>query len=60
MPQYELNLRDYWRIIKKKKIIVIATVIMLGGFSMIFAIMNKPTPLYQASSSLKIERQTDL
>jgi len=60
MPQYELNLRDYWRIIKKKKIIVIVTVIMLGGFSMIFAIMNKPTPLYQATSSLKIERQTNL
>ncbi|MFA4839370.1 MAG: polysaccharide biosynthesis tyrosine autokinase [Candidatus Neomarinimicrobiota bacterium] len=60
MPQYELNLRDYWRIIKKKKIIVIVTIIMLGGFSMIFAIMNKPTPLYQASSSLKIERQTNL
>lgn len=60
MASYELNLRDYWRIIKKKKIIVIVTVIMLGSFSFIFALMNKPTPMYQATASLKIEKSTDL
>jgi len=60
MPHYELNLRDYWRIIKKKKIIVIVTLIMLSGFSLIFAIMNRPTPLYRATASLKIERNTNL
>ena len=47
MQHYELNLRDYWRIIKKKKIIVIITVVMLSSFSLFFAILNKPTPLYQ-------------
>jgi len=60
MASYELNLRDYWRIIKKKKIIVIVTVIMLGSFSFFFALMNKPTPMYQATASLKIEKSTDL
>jgi len=60
MAQYELNLRDYWRIIKKKRLIVIVTVIMLGGFSFFFAMMNKPTPLYQATTTLKIEKSTDL
>ncbi len=60
MASYELNLRDYWRIIKKKKIIVIVTVVMLGGFSFFFAMMNKPTPMYQATASLKIDKSTDL
>ena len=60
MPHYELNLRDYWRIIKKKKIIVIVTVIMLSGFSMMFAIINRPDPLYRVTSSLKIEKSTNL
>jgi succinoglycan biosynthesis transport protein ExoP len=60
MAQYELNLRDYWRIIKKKKVIVIVTVVMLSGFSFFFALMNKPEPLYRAISSLRIEKSTDL
>jgi len=60
MAYYELNLRDYWRIIRKKKVIVIVTLIMLSGFSLIFAIMNRPTPLYRATASLKIERNTSL
>ena len=33
MAQYELNLRDYWRIMRKKKSIVIFTTLMLGFFS---------------------------
>jgi succinoglycan biosynthesis transport protein ExoP len=60
MAQYELNLRDYWRIIRKKKVIVIVTVIMLSGFSFFFAMMNKPEPLYRAISSLRVEKSTDL
>jgi len=60
MAQYELNLRDYWRIIKKKRLIVIVSVIMLGGFSFFFAMMNKPAPLYQATTTLKVEKSTDL
>ena len=60
MPQYELNLRDYWRIVKKKKVIVIVTVIMLGAFSFFFAMMNKPDPLYRATTSLKIEKSSSL
>ncbi|HCL00350.1 MAG TPA: hypothetical protein DHW42_09655, partial [Candidatus Marinimicrobia bacterium] len=60
MAQYELNLRDYWRIIKKKRLIVIVSVIMLGGFSFFFAMTNKPAPLYQATTTLKIEKSTDL
>ncbi|HRS90569.1 MAG TPA: polysaccharide biosynthesis tyrosine autokinase [Candidatus Marinimicrobia bacterium] len=60
MAHYELNLRDYWRIIKKRKIIIIVTLVLLTCFSLIFAIMNRPTPLYRAIASLKIEKSTNL
>ncbi|NLA22677.1 MAG: hypothetical protein GX870_06520, partial [Candidatus Marinimicrobia bacterium] len=60
MAHYELNLRDYWRIIKKRKIIIIVTLVLLTCFSLIFAIMNRPTPLYRATASLKIEKSTNL
>jgi capsular exopolysaccharide synthesis family protein len=56
MAQYDINLRDYWRVIKKRKFIIAFTVIAMGLFSLSFAIMGKPIPLYRASSSVKIEK----
>lgn len=55
MAQYELNLRDYWRIVRKRKNIVIFTTLMLGVFSFFFASMQKPIPLFTATASVKIE-----
>ncbi|OPX41384.1 MAG: hypothetical protein B1H13_02390 [Desulfobacteraceae bacterium 4484_190.3] len=56
MAQYDINLRDYWRVIKKRKFIIVFTVLAMGLFSLIFAIMGKPVPLYRASASVKIEK----
>ncbi len=56
MAQYELNLRDYWRIIRKKKSIVIFTTLMLGFFSFFFASFQKPTPIYEATARVKVEQ----
>ncbi len=56
--QYDLNLRDYTRIIKKRKIIIIFSAIVLGIFSLIFSLVKQPTPLYKATASVRIERQT--
>ena len=55
MAQYDLNLRDYTRILKKRKFIVIFSTAMLGFFSLFFATIIKPIPLYSASSSVKID-----
>ena len=60
MTQYELNFNDYWRIIKKKKWLILFTAFMLTFFSMLFTILNKPTPVYQAKSSIRIEKNTSL
>jgi len=60
MAQYDVDLRDYWRIIKKRKAIIILMVIMVGIFSYGFAKLKEPTPLYSASAAIKIERATNL
>ncbi|MFC1825549.1 GumC family protein, partial [Thermodesulfobacteriota bacterium] len=58
MAQYDINLREYWRILKKRKIIVIFTAIVLGTFSTAFAVFKAPTPLYSSTCSIKFEKDT--
>ena len=58
MAQYDINLREYWRILKKKKLIVILTAIILGFFSTAFAVFSAPTPLYTSVCSIKFEKET--
>ncbi len=58
MAQYDINLREYWRIIKKRKFTIIFTAIILGVFSTIFTVLRAPTPLYTSSCSIKFEKQT--
>ena len=60
MAQYDINLREYWRILKKRKFIVITTAVILGLFSTIFAIFQAPTPLYTSVCSIKFEKETTL
>jgi len=58
MAKYDLNLRDYWRTIRKRKFIIIFTVASMGFFSLFWSIIGKPTPIYKTSASIKIERTT--
>ena len=56
MGQYDINLRDYWRIIRRRKLIIIFTTIVLSFFSYVFAKLNEPPPIYSASSAIRIDR----
>jgi uncharacterized protein involved in exopolysaccharide biosynthesis len=47
MAKYDISIRDYWRIIRKRRTIVIVAV-------------TSPEPRYQATSAVKVERVTDL
>ena len=57
MPQYDVDLREYWRILKKWKFIVIITTFVIGLFSVVFAILRAPEPIYRAECIVKIEKQ---
>lgn len=60
MAQYDVDLRDYWRILKKRKIIVILMVCLVGLSSYGFAKLKEPLPVFEASASVKIERANNL
>lgn len=56
MPQvYELSLRDYWRIIRKRKLIIVISLIIVMGSSSFYT--NLQTPLYRAVASVRIEQR---
>ncbi|MCX7716607.1 MAG: Wzz/FepE/Etk N-terminal domain-containing protein [Endomicrobia bacterium] len=51
--KYELNLYDYWRIIKRRQFIIFVVVISTLLFSWIYT--NLQTPVYQSVAVVKIE-----
>ncbi len=55
MPQYELNLRDYIRIFRKRKLLIITTVILVTATSVFFS-MSKAV-IYEATTTIKIEER---
>ncbi len=60
MAQYDLNLRDYWRILRKRKGIVAVVALAFGLMAYVFAEVQKPQPIYQATAVVKFERTTTL
>ena len=55
MPQYELNLRDYLRIFRKRKFIIISTFLSVTFLSAVF--VPKQSISYKATSTIKIEER---
>jgi len=60
MAQYDLNLRDYWRVVRKRKYIIIAAVVCTAFFSVLFSMLWQPVPLYKATASIKIEKTSSV
>jgi succinoglycan biosynthesis transport protein ExoP len=58
MAQYEMNLRDYWQIVRRRRLIIVASMILVALFSFWFA--RQKVPVYQATSSVKFEQSTAL
>jgi len=60
MAQYDVDLRDYWRIIKKRRTSIIFMVLLVGICSYGFAKIKEPIPLFEASSAIKIDRFSNM
>ncbi|MGH7380424.1 MAG: GumC family protein, partial [Candidatus Methylomirabilales bacterium] len=60
MAQYEINLRDYWRIIRRRKTVVIAVPLAFAAFSALLAELQRPNPVFQAVASVRVERTSTL
>ena len=55
MAQYELNLRDYWRIIHRRRWVIIFVFIATIFFTAVFT--NMQEEIYQADTTVKVERR---
>ncbi len=55
-PDDEVNLRDYWRILLKRKWIIIAAVLIAGLYGWVNTMLT--VPMYRATSTLQIESDT--
>jgi len=60
MAQYDVDLRDYWRIIRKRKASILFMVLLVGLCSYGFAKFREPSALYEANSAIKIDRFSNL
>ena len=60
MAKYDVDLRDYWRIIRRRKAVIIMTVLLISSFTFLFAKFNAPPPLYEATAAIKFEKSTSV
>lgn len=58
MAQYELNLRDYLRIFKKRKFLVILSIIVFTLLGSWYS--SRQTPIYEAFTTVKIDERKTL
>ena len=58
MAQYEMNLRDYWMIIRRRRLIIVASTVLVALFSFWFA--KQRVPVYQATAAVRFEQSTQL
>jgi succinoglycan biosynthesis transport protein ExoP len=57
LPQYDINLREYWRILKKRKLVVILITLILSVFGISYAILKAPTPLYKTTCTIEFKKE---
>jgi len=57
LAQYDVNLREYWRIVRKRKFTVLVIALVLGIFSTTFAILRAPSPVYNTVCVIEIKKQ---
>src|SRR5688572_18694057 len=58
MAQYEMNLRDYWLIIRRRRWTIIGSMVLAMLFS--FWLAKQRVPTYQATAAVKFEQSTSL
>jgi capsular exopolysaccharide synthesis family protein len=60
MAQYDVDLREYWRIIRKRKAPILFLIVLVGICSYGFAKFKEPLPLFEAIAAIKIDRSANI
>ena len=56
MAQYDINLREYFRIVRRRKGIIILVPLLFALSTFTLALLQAPKPLYQAKAVVRVER----
>lgn len=59
MQQYDLNIREMWRIIRKRKFIWLSSMVTMAVFSFFISALRQPVPIYKATATIRIDKSTD-
>ncbi|HKJ82794.1 MAG TPA: AAA family ATPase [Mariprofundaceae bacterium] len=57
---YELNLEEYWQVLRRRRWVILFCAFSLGVFSWLFSWVNQPPPQYRSTASVKVERSTSM
>ncbi|MFQ5657046.1 MAG: GumC family protein [Candidatus Methylomirabilales bacterium] len=60
MVQYDINLREYLRIIRRRRGIVILVPLLFGLSAFALTLLQAPTPLYHATAVVRVERAVSM
>lgn len=60
MGHYELNILDYWLIVKKRKYLILLTAVLVLCLSLALSYFLLAAPIYEASARAKFERSTTM
>lgn len=60
MAQYDLNIRDYWRILRRRWQVVAVVALAFVVMAYVLGEVQRPNPIYQATAVVKFERMTTL
>jgi capsular exopolysaccharide synthesis family protein len=60
MAQYEITLRDYWRILRRRRAVVVLTALALGAASLLLSLLWRPPPEFRAAAKVQINTTQSL
>ncbi len=58
MAQYEMNLRDYWLIVRRRRFIIVVSTVLVTLLSFWFS--KQRVPVYDSTASVRFEQATSL
>ncbi len=58
MAQYEMNLRDYWLIVRRRRLIIVVSTVLVTLLSFWFS--KQRVPVYESTASVRYEQTTSL
>ena len=58
MAHYEMNLRDYWMIVRRRRVIIITSTVLVALLNL--GLARQKVPTYQATAAVKFEQSTQM